>query len=148
MSRIRIHLTRGTAANQASTFLFQRICAGLCIALCGCSTTLNATKAGPDPLVASGKQFALIVCSQCHVVAPDQEFSPTMNVSAPPFEEIAKRHTTSERSLKRFISKTHWDGQTIPITMPAPGLTRQETISVARYIMSLRKHPEGSVQSE
>jgi len=123
--------------NQA--LMLQRICAGLCVVLCGCSTTLNAAKAGPDPLVASGKQTARIECSQCHFVAPDQESPPELNVSAPPFEEIANRHTSSERSLERFISKTHWDGQTIPITMPAPGLTRQETISVARYIMSLRK---------
>jgi cytochrome c1 len=99
----------------------------------------NAAHTGPDPLVARGHHFALIVCSDCHVVAPNQEFSPTINVSAPPFEEIANRRSSSERSLQRFISETHWDGQTIPIKMPTPGLTKQETIAVARYIMSLRK---------
>lgn len=104
-----------------------------------CSAFPNVANAGLDPLVTRGKQLARIACSQCHIVAPDQEFPPTINVSAPRFEEIANRRTTSERQLQRFISKTHWDGSTIPMTMPAPGLTQQETIAVARYIMSLRR---------
>jgi mono/diheme cytochrome c family protein len=136
---MRIYLSQGMAASQAATLIFQTVSAALCVALCDCSMTLSGAKTGPDPLVASGQQTARIVCSQCHVVGPDQEFSPEIDVSAPAFEDIARRHTTSEQSLERFISKTHWDGQTIPITMPAPGLTRQEIISVARYIMSLRK---------
>jgi mono/diheme cytochrome c family protein len=134
-----IHPTKGMATKRTSAHRCQSIWRGLYIALCGCSLLPSAANAGPDPLITRGKQMARIACSQCHVVAPDQEFSPTVNVSAPPFEEIANRQATSERSLQRFISKTHWDGQTIPMTMPAPGLTKQETIAVARYIMSLRK---------
>lgn len=115
-----------------------RVSLGICISLCVSCSTLPHTAQGPDPLIARGSQFALIVCSDCHVVAPDQKFAPTINVSAPPFLEVANRPATTERSLQRFISTTHWDGQTIPITMPAPQLTRQEIIAVAHYIMSLR----------
>jgi len=118
----------------------QTIWPGLCTALCGlCSVLPNLAHAAPDPLVERGKQFARIACSQCHIVGPEQDLSPALDVSAPAFEAIANRHDTSERSLQLFISKTHWDGQTMPMTMPAPGLTKQETLAVARYIMSLRK---------
>lgn len=86
-----------------------------------------------------GHQFALIVCSDCHIVAPDQTFSPTFDVGAPPFPTIANRRTTHEHSLRHFIGRTHWDGEAYPMTMPAPQLTKEETIAVARYIMSLRK---------
>lgn len=86
-----------------------------------------------------GHQFALIRCSDCHVVAADQNFSPTMNVGAPAFVQIANHGHPTERSLEKFIRRTHWDGQTIPITMPALKLTRRETVDLARYIMSLRQ---------
>jgi mono/diheme cytochrome c family protein len=103
------------------------------------STSLFAGNPGPDPLVVRGRQLARIVCSQCHVISPDQDLSPSLEVAAPSFEAIANRRATSEKYLRHFISSTHWDGQTIPMTMPAPGLTKQETAAVAAYIMSLRK---------
>jgi mono/diheme cytochrome c family protein len=111
----------------------------LCLSLCVACSALPQAAKGPDPLITRGNQFALVVCSDCHVVAPDQPFSPTLKVSAPPFLEVANRPTTSERSLQRFIRSTHWDGQTIPMTMPAPQMTSQEIVAVSHYIMSLRK---------
>jgi mono/diheme cytochrome c family protein len=104
-----------------------------------CSTLLYAGPPGPSPLLARGKQLARIECSQCHVVSPDQGFPPSLQVSAPSFEAIANYRGTSEHSLRHFISTTHWDGQTVPMTMPAPDLTKQETAAVVAYIMSLRK---------
>jgi len=86
--------------------------------------------------------MARIVCSQCHVVSPDQDVPPSLNVSAPSFEAIANRRSTNEHYLRHFISVTHWDGRTMPMTMPAPGLTKQETAAVAAYIMSLRKNAQ------
>lgn len=134
------HLSLGIATNRVMAHGYQRILLGLCVSLCvSCNTLPNAANANPDALVVRGRQLALIVCSDCHVVAPDQQFSPTIDVSAPAFEEVANRHTRTQRSLEHFIGKTHWDGQTMPMTMPAPGLTGQETVAVARYIMSLRK---------
>ena len=110
---------------------------GLCAALCGACHALPAGQQADA--VMRGHQFALIRCTDCHVVAPDQNFPPTMNVGAPGFVQIANRGHPSERSLEKFIRRTHWDGQTIPITMPAQRLTQQETSDVARYILSLRQ---------
>ena len=115
------------------TFLFAALSA-LCAAI-----PYAAAAAGPDPLVVQGSQLARIDCSRCHVVSPDQDFPPQLQVSAPSFEAIANRRTSSAESLRHFISTTHWDGQTIPITMPAPALTKQETAALVAYILSLRK---------
>lgn len=107
------------------------------LALCGlCGTTAYAGGGGQDQ-VARGRQLARIECSQCHVV--DQDLPPSLQVSAPSFEAIANGRTINEKSLRHFISTTHWDGQTMPMTMPALGLTKQQTIAVVAYIVSLRK---------
>jgi hypothetical protein len=58
---------------------------------------------------------------------------------APRFDQIANRPGTSEQSLQRFITTTHWDGETIPITMPRPELTKKQVLALSRYIMSLHK---------
>ncbi len=112
----------------------------ICFALY-CAWCLSAQAADPahDPTVVYGKQLAQIICSACHIVASDQGYSPMFNVAAPAFEQIANRPATSEKFLERFITTTHWDGQTIPMTMPAPELTKQEVVAVSRYIMSLHK---------
>jgi len=88
----------------------------------------------------SGKQLARIACSDCHVVASDSESPPLLRDPAPRFDEIASRPGTTEKSLQQFITTTHWDGETIPITMPKPELTKQQIVALSRYIMSLRKH--------
>jgi len=113
----------------------------LYLSVCGLSSTIiHAQTPGSDPPVVRGRQLARIECSQCHVVSPDQEYPPSLEVSAPSFEAIADRRTTSEKSLRHFISTTHWDGQKIPMTMPAPELTKQETAAIVAYILSLRKN--------
>jgi hypothetical protein len=104
-----------------------------------CSMGASAADSASDPLVLSGKQLARIACSACHVVASDSESPTPLYDSAPRFDVIANRSATSEQSLQRFITSTHWDGETIPITMPRPELTNQQVVSLARYIMSLRK---------
>ena len=113
-----------------------RILPLVCMALTASCAALP--KVSQESLVISGRQTALAVCSDCHVVDPHQNFGPTLNVSAPSFQEIARRPGSSAGSLVRFIRRTHWDGQTIPITMPAPALTRQEVEAVVTYIVSLR----------
>jgi mono/diheme cytochrome c family protein len=87
----------------------------------------------------TGKQLARIVCSDCHVVASDSESPPPLHDPAPRFDEIASRPGTTEKSLQQFITTTHWDGETIPITMPKPELTKQQVVALSRYIMSLHK---------
>ena len=90
-----------------------------------------------------GEDVARSVCSACHQVAADQEFSPLLEQPTPSFTEIANRPGTSVRSLERFITMTHWNEKTIPMRMPNPMLTPQETAAVAHYILSLRGHGKG-----
>jgi mono/diheme cytochrome c family protein len=91
--------------------------------------------------ILKGQQLARIACSDCHIVASDSESPvPTLNESAPRFDDIANRAGASEKSLQKFILTTHWDGETIPMTMPKPELTKQQVVALSRYVMSLRKH--------
>lgn len=116
------------------------IAVAACLILCGIhSANLIAAVPTQDALATYGKQTARIVCSRCHVVSSDQEFSPDLHEGAPSFDEIANRRGTSESSLRHFIATTHWNGQTIPMTMPALDLSKHQTEAVAHYIMSLRK---------
>jgi mono/diheme cytochrome c family protein len=101
-----------------------------------CSLGLYAAVSADD---LSGKQLARIACSDCHVVGSDSESPPLLHAPAPRFDEIANRPGVSEKSLRQFITTTHWDGETIPITMPRLELTKQQAAALSRYIMSLRK---------
>jgi hypothetical protein len=99
------------------------------------------THASDSTDILKGKQLARIACSDCHVVASDAESPlPMLQQSAPRFDDIANRPGTTENSLQKFIMTTHWDGETIPMTMPRPELTKQQVVALSRYIMSLRKH--------
>lgn len=92
-----------------------------------------------DPVLARGEQIARQVCSACHVVAGDQEFPPLLHSREPSFREIANRPTTTQESIQKFITTTHWDQKTIPMTMPDPMLRPEQAVAVSRYIMSLRR---------
>ncbi len=90
--------------------------------------------------VARGEHVARIICSACHVIAKDQEYPPILDTPGPSFFDIANRPNTTERSLRHFISTTHWDMKTLPMTMPNPTLTPEDTHAVASYILTLRAH--------
>jgi len=120
-----------------------RACWLRCLVYCGwlCAPLpLWALESGADPLVAQGEHLARTQCSACHVVASNQEIPPLRQLPTPSFEEIANRADVTQKSLQRFISTTHWDNKTVPMTMPDQMLTKQETMAVVRYILSLRKH--------
>jgi len=111
------------------------------VALCG--MLMPAIGAGAAPkgsTVADGEHIARLICSACHVVASDQEFPPILNKPAPSFKDIANRPGTTAESLQRFIASTHWDVDTIPMTMPNPMLDKEQITAVSRYILSLRSH--------
>jgi mono/diheme cytochrome c family protein len=93
-----------------------------------------------DPVLARGEHIARFECSACHVVAKDQEFPVLLNKPAPAFSEIANRPDTTLGTLRNFITMTHWDLQTIPMSMPSTNLSREDVTAVARYILSLRQH--------
>jgi len=109
----------------------------LCGTLAGvvASAQLHAAPASP---VAAGEEVARNVCAACHVVTGDQK-PPRLSTVARSFSEIANGPGVSEPGLRRFILTTHWDGKTLPLTMPNPMLTPAQARDVARYILSLRK---------
>ncbi len=88
--------------------------------------------------VARGGHVARLICSACHVVAKDQEYPPILDTPGPTFYDVANRPGTTEKSLTHFITTTHWDMHTIPMTMPNPLLTPEDTRAVALYILTLR----------
>lgn len=104
------------------------------------SATLAKAEDSSDA-IAAGRQLALQVCSVCHVVAPNQEFAPGLQQATPSFEDIANRPDMSAQFLRKFITTTHWDEKTIPMTMPNPMLSDEQITQVSSYILSLRKRP-------
>jgi mono/diheme cytochrome c family protein len=111
-------------------------CGALALGLIACLAA--AREAAPDPMIAKGEQLAQLICSACHVVAHNQQFSPILREPAPSFEQIANRPDTTEKSLREFLKTTHWDNKTLPMTMPDPMLVAEQRQAVARYILSLR----------
>jgi mono/diheme cytochrome c family protein len=94
--------------------------------------------AATPPEVARGAHIARLICSACHVVATDQEFPPILSQATPSFVAIANRPGVTADSLRHFITSTHWDADKLPMSMPNPMLTSEETRAVALYILSLR----------
>jgi cytochrome c2 len=90
--------------------------------------------------LARGEHVARLICATCHVVAKDQEFAPMLNQPVPSFLDIANRPGVTAESLQRFITSTHWDADTLPMTMPNLMLLPEQTRAVAHYILSLRHH--------
>lgn len=111
-------------------------------AILGVLACMQAQAAAPrlsTAIVARGEHLSRLICAQCHVVAADQTVPPRLEQRTPSFEEIAQWPRTSKKTLRRFITGTHWDMQTIPITMPNPELTDEQVRAVTEYILSLRR---------
>lgn len=102
-------------------------------AACGLAAVLvgAAVARGQDSLGdrLAGRQLALQVCAECHLVADEQLLDPL--VGAPPFYEIAERPSTTELGLRIFFRTPHQN-------MPNLMLTPQETDDVISYILSLK----------
>jgi mono/diheme cytochrome c family protein len=88
--------------------------------------------------IAAGHTIAVDVCSACHVVADKQPYDPLLQQKTPSFREVANDPKSNAASLRRFITTTHWDEKTIPMTMPRQMLTGGETDQVVAYILSLK----------
>ena len=76
----------------------------------------------------AGRTAALTLCTNCHLVAPDQKFHPILAPPPPSFAEIAARQSTSAEALAGFLKGKH-----------ATGLAAHENREIVAYIMSLRK---------
>jgi mono/diheme cytochrome c family protein len=99
----------------------------------------TAQSAADRANAAAGREFALGVCTGCHVVAVDQPFAPLIG-GAPSFKEIANRPNVSAASLRRTIS-------TLPQVpshgrMANPLINEHELADTVAYIMTLRERAE------
>ena len=88
--------------------------------------------------VRKGHHLAILLCTECHVVAPDQPYAPTRSPPAPSFESIASRSDTSVDSLRHFLTTTH-QGMDNPKGMPNPNLADFQITQISAYLLSLRK---------
>lgn len=91
-----------------------------------------------DAEFARGKHLAQQLCGACHIVASNQEFPPYLEQSTPSFFEVAARPEVNARSLRHFLTSTHWDEKSIPMRMPNPLLTEEEIGVLSHYILCLR----------
>jgi len=85
-----------------------------------------------------GRDMALLACTGCHVVAPNQPFKPinTGPPRPPDFKEIANRPSVTTTSLRRHL-------ETLPAVpenshMPNLMLSSEELRDVVAFIVSLR----------
>jgi hypothetical protein len=85
-----------------------------------------------------GREFALELCADCHVVASDQHNRPVHVQQIPSFAAIANRRGTTSQSLHVFIRTTH-SSITQPGNMPILEVPDYEIDEIIDYILSLRK---------
>lgn len=97
-----------------------------------------AQAAGTADEVSKGHHLAIMLCADCHVVAPDQPNVPTLHPAAPSFDYIAQRPTTNIDSLRNFLMTTN-QGLDHPKGMPNPMLAEFQIKAIAAYLLSLRK---------
>jgi cytochrome c len=88
--------------------------------------------------VSKGRHLAIMLCTTCHVVAPDQPYAPTLSPPAPSFESIAQRAETDGDSLRKFLITTY-QGLDKPKGMPNPVLADFQIKAISAYLLSLRK---------
>ena len=105
--------------------------------LCSWSTAVSGPALSEEAITSKGHAFALLVCAACHVVAPDQESAPILRNPGPSFDTIANRPTTTEESLRTFLSTTHAQ-MGISSGMPNPRLANYQITEVISYILGLR----------
>ena len=78
----------------------------------------------------SGRNLALRICSDCHVVAEGQAHPATDG--APPFATVARDPAVTALSLQVFLRSTHEN-------MPNLILSPREIDDLVSYILSLRR---------
>ena len=102
------------------------------------AAALNAQTKLVDGDAAVGRDMALVACTGCHVVAPNQPFKPinTGPPRPPDFKEIANRPNVTTASLQRHLATL----PTVPENshMPNLMLSSEELRDVVAFIVSLR----------
>jgi mono/diheme cytochrome c family protein len=98
----------------------------------------HAALADDADKVANGHQLALLICSACHIAAPDQKTPPILTRPPPSLESLANRPGVDAASVQKFLLTIHLsmaNGK----DMPNPQLTEDQAHDIALYVMSLRK---------
>ena len=88
----------------------------------------------------TGRSFALLACTGCHIVSSDQSFKPVYTGSPhpPDFKDIANRPNVSAEMIRKHLESLHIppkDG------MPDLMLTGDQEADVIAFILSLRDKP-------
>jgi len=91
--------------------------------------------------VEAGRHLALLACTGCHLVTPDQPFKPIREgLPRPPdFKDIANRSDVTPASLRHHL-------ETLPAIpkdahMPSPMLSSDDIRDIVAFIISLRDKP-------
>ena len=104
----------------------------------GASTIAQAQHiGGVSDDVQNGHHLAVLMCSNCHVISPEQSIEPILQPPAPPFQSIAQRSTTSADTIRSFLTTTHRNLSNAA-GMPNPELLDFQTRQVEAYLLSLR----------
>ena len=107
--------------------------AALAVVICGViafPAAVGLAKTNTD----DGKRVALSSCAYCHVVAPDQGFTPVLKPQGPDFATIAADPKNTAGSLRAFLFRSHrTDANTSGV------LDNSELADVVDYIVSLRQ---------
>jgi hypothetical protein len=85
-----------------------------------------------------GRKVALMVCANCHVVAPDQPSKPILTPPAQSFETIAQDERVTVESVEKFLTTTH-RGLDEPQGMPNPETDRAASESRNRLSSQLEE---------
>ena len=102
------------------------------------ATAAWSQEAGIAEDLQQGHSLAKIICSNCHVASPDQEFEPILRPPAPSFESIAQRDGINADTIRTFLTTTHRNINS-GTGMPNPQLLDFQIRQLAVYLMSLRK---------
>ncbi len=104
--------------------------------LCSLVGAPSVARAAEGGNAKTGHDLALRLCTPCHIVSADQEFTPIF-AGPPDFHSIANRPDTTAKSLRKFLATTHTTLSN-PKNMPNPQLTDDQARDIARFIISLR----------
>jgi mono/diheme cytochrome c family protein len=91
-----------------------------------------------DDDVTRGHHLAIMLCADCHVVASDQPYPPTLDPPAQSFRSIAQRPATTFDSVCSFLMSASPQPHGVK-GMQNPMLAEFQIKAIATYLLSLRR---------
>jgi len=88
--------------------------------------------------IQAGKDFALSLCSPCHIVSPQASEPRPSGLGAPSFLDIAQGPKAAPEALRGFLRSTN-SSVAHPASMPHLELTDEQIGAIAAYLSSLRQ---------